>query len=116
LSERASKLGLLGLLIDKSAKREGSPEMHIHVKPVHCSVKGLISTVSRMVSLRRVLEEYVSVKHRQELAEVQAKFPFEGRVITARLKSERIHDDNVFVLDLFFSGIKRGTSDADVSS
>jgi hypothetical protein len=36
--------------------------------------------------------------------------------MTARLKSERIHEDNVFVFDLFFSGIKRGTSDADVSS
>jgi hypothetical protein len=98
------------------SKREGYPEMHIHIEPVHCSVKGPISTVSRMVSLRRVLEEYISVKHGQELAEVQATFPFEGRVMTARLKSERIHEDNVFVFDLFFSGIKRGTSDADVSS
>jgi hypothetical protein len=92
---------------------EGYPRMHIHIKSVHDSMKGPISAVLRQVNLRRILEEdFPPLKQGQELAEVQTTFPFESRVMTVRVKREIIHDEEVFVLDLLFSGVKRRNSEA----
>ena len=42
------------------------------------------------------------------MAEAKTTFPFEGRVMTVRVKKEVIFDEDMFFLDHFFSGVKRG--------
>ncbi|KAF1963976.1 hypothetical protein BU23DRAFT_494530 [Bimuria novae-zelandiae CBS 107.79] len=98
-------------LMHLSTKR-GYPSMHIYIRTVHEKIEGPKSTVLSQVSLRKVLEEETPFELAQELDEIQTTFPFESRVMTVQVKREIIHEEIVFILDIFFSGVKRSHSES----
>jgi hypothetical protein len=89
----------------------GHTGMDVHIKPVRDCMKGPIRTVLDQVVLDRILVEYIPFGHGRGLAEAKITFPFESRVMTVQVKKEVIFDEDMFVLDLFFSGVKRGNSE-----
>ncbi len=89
----------------------GHTEMDVHIKPVQDCMKGPIRTVLNQVVLDRILVEDIPFGHGRGMAEAKTTFPFEDRVMTVRVKKEVIFDEDMFVLDHFFSGVKRGNSE-----
>jgi hypothetical protein len=92
------------------ADQGGQIGMDVHFKLVMESTK----EVSREL-LRQVLEEILLEDFPNEqgfrLGEAQKVLPFEDRVMTIRVKNEMVFDENLFILDLLFSGVKRGNSE-----
>jgi hypothetical protein len=89
----------------------GHTGMDVHIKPVRDCTEGPIRTVLDQVVLDRILVEDIPFGHGHGLAEAEVTFPFESRVMIVRVKKEVIFDEDMFVLDLFFSGVKRGNSE-----
>jgi hypothetical protein len=89
----------------------GHTGMDVHIKLVRDCMKGPICIVQDPVVLDRILVEDIPFRHGHGLAEAKTTFPFESRVMTVRVKKEVIFDEDMFVLDFFFSGVKRGNSE-----
>ncbi|KAH5412573.1 hypothetical protein HBI32_128880 [Parastagonospora nodorum] len=82
---------------------EGYPRMHVQIKP-------MLDGITEVDQASDILGETIPFVHGQELIETQTTFPFKGRIVTARLRRENMHDDMVFVLDLMFSGTTKYSS------
>jgi hypothetical protein len=89
----------------------GHTKMDVHIKRVRDRLKEPTLIVLRQVVLDEILVEDIPFEHGHGLAEAKTTFTFESRVMTVRIKKEMIFDEDMFVLDLFFSGVKRGNSE-----
>ena len=67
--------------------------------------------VLNRVSLRDTLKEQIPSGNEPGLGEGKATCRFGSRAMTARVKKEMIFDEDMFVLDLLFSGTKRSISE-----
>jgi hypothetical protein len=86
------------------ADQGGQIGMNVHTKEVS-------REVLRQVVLEEILHEDFPHEQGFQLAEAQKVLPFEDRLMTIRVKNEMVFDENLFILDLLFSGLKRGNSE-----
>ena len=83
----------------------------IHIKQVRDNMNEPVAAALGKVRLHRILVEHIPSERGHTLGEAITTFSFENRVMTARIKEELIFDENMFVVDLLFSGVKRRNSE-----
>lgn len=85
--------------------------MDVHFKSIMDSAKVVGREVLHQVVLDQVLLE--NFPHEQEFrhGEVRKTLPFEDQLMTIRVKKEVVFDEEIFVLDILFSGVKREHSE-----
>jgi hypothetical protein len=86
-------------------------QMDVHIKPVLDFTRRPTGSEPRQVVLNRILVEDIPVGQELQVAEAQATLSLESRILTVRLKREVIFDEDTFVLDPLFSGVKRELSE-----
>lgn len=89
----------------------GQIGMDVHIKSVIDFTTVRTRKVLCEVVLDEVLVEVFPHDHGFQLAEARKTLPFEDRLMTIRVKKEMVFDENIFVLDLSFSGVKRENSE-----
>jgi hypothetical protein len=89
----------------------GQIGMDVHFKSIMDSAKVVGREILRQVVLDQVLLE--NFPHEQEFrhGEVRKTLPFEDQLMTIRVKKEVVFDEEIFVLDILFSGVKREYSE-----
>lgn len=85
--------------------------MDIHIKSVMDCTKEATRKVVRQVVIDQILVEVFYHEQGFRLAEAQKTLPFEDQLITIRVKKEMVFDENIFILDFSFSGVKRANSE-----
>ncbi len=85
--------------------------MDVHIKSVMDCTKEATRKVLRQVVLDQILVEVFPYEQGFQLAEAQKTLPFEDQLMTIRVKKEMVFDENIFILDFSFSGVKRGNSE-----
>jgi hypothetical protein len=93
------------------ADQGGQIGMDVHFKLVKEYAKEVSRELLRQVVLEEILHEDFPNDQGFQPAEAQKVLPFEDRFMTIRVKNEMVFDENLFILDLLFSGVKRGTSE-----
>ena len=91
--------------------QEGKIGMDVHFKLVKESTKEVSRELLSQVVLEEILHEDFPHEQGFQLAETQKVLPFEDRLMKIRVKNEMVFDENLFILDLLFSGMKRGNSE-----
>ena len=93
------------------ADQGGQIGMDVHIKSViDCTTEGT-RKVLHWVLLHQVLVEVFNYEQEFRLAEAQKTLPFEDQLMTIRVKQEMVFDENIFILDFSFSGMKRANSE-----
>lgn len=98
------------------ADQGGQIGMDVHIKLVMESTKEVSGELLRQVVLEEILLEDFPHEQGFQLAEAQKVLPFEDRLMIIRVKNEMVFDENLFILDLLFSGVKRGNSETTLES
>ncbi|KAH7311899.1 heterokaryon incompatibility protein-domain-containing protein [Rhexocercosporidium sp. MPI-PUGE-AT-0058] len=94
----------------------GKIGMDVHIKSVMDYTKEATWKVLRQIVLDQILVEVFPCEQGSQLAEAQKTLPFEDQLMTIRVKKEMVFDEDMFILDISFSGVKRRNSDATLES
>ena len=93
----------------------GLAGIDVHIMPAAYCVEEGLRTNARRVKLRHILVGDVPFKNDCGWDVVHATSDFAGRVMTARRQKEVLCDEEMFVLDLSFSGVKRKAAEIPAS-
>lgn len=100
------------ILTFKSLSDEGEEiGMDVHIEPVLDSSKE-----SPKKTLREFLAEELTHGQIFHLTEAQKMLALGDQLMTVRVKKDAIFDEDIFIVDFFLSGIKRGTSESTVEN
>jgi hypothetical protein len=85
----------------------GQIGMDVHIESVMDCTKQATGKVLRQVVLNQILLQDFPHEQGFQLAEAQKTLPFEDQIMTIRVKKEMVFDENIFILDFSFSGVKQ---------
>lgn len=89
----------------------GQIGIDVHIKSVMDCTKEVTWKVLRQVVLDQILVEVFHYEQGFQLAEAQKTLPFKDQLITIRVKQEMVFNEEMFILDFSFSGVKRANSE-----
>ena len=85
--------------------------MDVHIKSVMDCTKEAEREIPRQVVLDQVLVEDFHHEQGFGLTEAQKTLHFENQLMIIRVKKEMVFDEDMFIMDFSFSGVKRGNSE-----
>ncbi|PVH75186.1 hypothetical protein DL98DRAFT_518804 [Cadophora sp. DSE1049] len=85
--------------------------MDVHTRSVLDCTKEAEGKASSRIVLDQILVEVFHHEQGFQLTEAQKTSPFEDQLMTVRVKKEMVFDEDMFILDFLFSGVKRGSSE-----
>jgi hypothetical protein len=89
----------------------GQIGIDVHIKSVTDCTKGAERESPRQVVLDQVLVKDFHHGQVFGLTEAQKTLHFENQLMTIRVKKEMVFDEDMFIIDFSFSGVKRGNSE-----
>lgn len=85
--------------------------MDVHFKSIMDSTKVVERKNLRQVVLGQVLLENFPYEQEFRYGEVRKTLPFEDQLMTIRVKKEVVFDEEIFIVDILFTGMKREHSE-----